>query len=93
MYAGVIHTVKNPRVRAGAMRSLDPTRFPAGHELLPTGTSPAVGRAVCLRRAPNVAELQASLDQLMGGAAVDDCFVVPDEFAYAVSGTAGSAGV
>jgi hypothetical protein len=29
----------------------------------------------------------------MGGAAVDDCFVVPDEFAYAVSGTAGSAGV
>jgi hypothetical protein len=45
------------------------------------------------RRAPNVAELQASLDQLMGGAAVDDCFVVPDEFAYAVSGTAGSAGV
>ena len=62
------------------MRSVAPDSFPAGLELLVTGTSENVDRAICLWRAPSVEQLQSALDQLAGQFAVNDCFAVSDEF-------------
>jgi hypothetical protein len=62
------------------MRGLGPDSFPAGFEPLATGTSESVDRAICLWRAPSVEQLQATLDQMAGQIAVNDCFGVSDEF-------------
>jgi hypothetical protein len=80
MYVGVIHTVRDATAWAEMMRSLGPDSFPAGLELLATGTSQDVDRAICLWRAPSVEQLQTTLDQLAGQIAVNDCFGVSDEF-------------
>ena len=80
MYVGAIHTVRDATAWAEMMRSLGPDSFPAGYELLATGTSQGVDRAICLWRAPSVEQLQATLDELAGQIAVNDCFGVSDEF-------------
>ena len=80
MYVGVVHTVRDATAWAEMMRSIEPDSFPAGLELLATGTSQDVDRAICLWRAPSVGELQTVLDQLAGRFAVNDCFAVSDEF-------------
>ena len=80
MYVGAIHTVRDATAWAEMMRSLGPDSFPAGFELLATGTSQGVDRAICLWRAPSVEELQSTLDQMAGQIAVNDCFGVSDEF-------------
>jgi hypothetical protein len=80
MYVGVVHTVRDATAWAEMMRGLGPDSFPAGLELLATGTSQDVDRAICLWRAPSVEQLQAALDQLAGDIAVNDCFGVSDEF-------------
>ena len=80
MYVGAIHTVRDATAWAEMMRSLGPDSFPAGFELLATGTSQGVDRAICLWRAPSVEQLQATLDQVAGQIAVNDCFGVSDEF-------------
>ena len=80
MYVGAIHTVRDATAWAEMMRSLGPDSFPAGFELLATGTAQGVDRAICLWRAPSVEELQATLDQMAGQIAVNDCFGVSDEF-------------
>jgi hypothetical protein len=66
------------------MRSLGPDNFSAGLELLATGTSQDVDRAICLWRAPSVEQLQATLDEMAGQIAVNDCFGVSDEFTSVV---------
>ncbi len=80
MYVGAIHTIRDATAWAEMMRSLGPDSFPAGLELLATGTSQDVDRAICLWRAPGVEQLQSTLDQLAGQFAVNDCFAVSDEF-------------
>jgi hypothetical protein len=80
MYVGAIHTIRDADAWAEMMRSLGPDSFPAGLELLATGTSQAVDRAICLWRAPSVEQLQTTLDQMAGQIAVNDCFGVSDEF-------------
>ncbi|MGR6964538.1 hypothetical protein ACU610_08775 [Geodermatophilus sp. URMC 61] len=62
------------------MRTVDVDSLPADLELLTTGTAQGVDRAICLWRAPSVAQLQAFLDELAGRFAVNDCFAVSDEF-------------
>jgi hypothetical protein len=80
MYVGAIHTIRDADAWAEMMRSLGPDSFPAGLELLATGTSQDVDRAICLWRAPSVEQLQTTLDQMAGQIAVNDCFGVSDEF-------------
>ncbi|MCW2509497.1 MAG: hypothetical protein JWP68_2645 [Modestobacter sp.] len=80
MFVGAIHTVRDATAWAEMMRGLGPDSFPAGFELLATGTSQGVDRAICLWRAPSVEQLQATLDQIAGHIAVNDCFGVSDEF-------------
>jgi hypothetical protein len=93
MYVGVIHTVRDAEAWAEMMRSLGPDSFPAGLELLATGTSQDVGRAICLWRAPSVEQLQTTLDQIAGQIAVNDCFGVSDEFTSVVGQSPQGAGV
>jgi hypothetical protein len=80
MYVGAIHTIRDADAWTEMMRSLGPDSFPAGLELLATGTSQDVDRAICLWRAPSVEQLQTTLDQMAGQIAVNDCFGVSDEF-------------
>jgi hypothetical protein len=80
MYVGAIHTIRDADAWVEMMRSLGPDSFPAGLELLATGTSQDVDRAICLWRAPSVEQLQTTLDQMAGQIAVNDCFGVSDEF-------------
>jgi hypothetical protein len=84
MYVGVIHTIRDADAWADMMRSLGPDNFPAGLELLATGTSQDFDRAICLWRAPSVEQLQTALDQMVGEIAVNDCFGVSDEFTSVV---------
>jgi hypothetical protein len=84
MYVGAIHTIRDATAWAAMMRSLGPDSFPAGLELLATGTSQDVDRAICLWRAPSVEQLQTTLDEIAGEIAVNDCFGVSDEFTSVV---------
>jgi hypothetical protein len=84
MYVGAIHTIRDATAWAEMMRSLGPDSFPAGLELLATGTSQDVDRAICLWRAPSVEQLQTTLDEMAGEIAVNDCFGVSDEFTSVV---------
>jgi hypothetical protein len=80
VYVGVIHTIRDADAWAEMMRSVDVDNLPAGLELLATGTAQGVDRAICLWRAPSVAELQTTLDEMTGAFAVNDCFAVSDGF-------------
>ena len=80
MYVGVVHTIRDADAWAEMMRTVDVDGFPAGLELLATGTAQGIDRAICLWRAPGVAQLQTALDEMAGAFAVNDCFAVSDEF-------------
>jgi hypothetical protein len=80
VYVGVIHTIRDADAWAEMMRSVDVDNLPAGLELLATGTAQGVDRAICLWRAPSVAEVQTTVDEMAGAFAVNDCFAASDEF-------------
>jgi hypothetical protein len=82
MYAAVIHTVKDRKGWDEVLRSFDPASIAEGFELLATGTSEDTARTICLWRAPSVEALQKMLDEGYGELAVNDCFGVPDHYAY-----------
>lgn len=93
MYVGVIHTIRDADAWTEMTRSVDVNALPAGLELLSTGTAEGVDRAICLWRAPSVAQLQAFLDDLAGRFAVNDCFAVSDELTIVAGQAAGAATV
>ena len=49
--------------------------FPPGFTLVGTVTQDDVSRTICIWDAPSVDELQRTLDEMFGDAAVNDCFV------------------
>ena len=73
MHLGVVHTIRD---RAGWDRvvSVEPN-FPPGFALLGSITQDDVSRAICIWDAPSVDALQRMLDELLGAASVNDCFV------------------
>ncbi len=56
--------------------------MPEGYDLLATGTATGVDRALCLWDAPSVADLQRTLDEMVGTAARNDCFALAPERSY-----------
>ena len=80
MYVGVVHTIRDADAWAQMMRDIGPDSFPAGLELLATGTAQGSDRAICLWRAPSVEQLRATLDEMAGRFAVNDCFALSDDF-------------
>ena len=79
MYVGVVHTIRDADGWMGMMRSTDASSFPSVLELLSTGTSADVDRAICVWRAPSVETAQSVLDETVGQYAQNDCFAVADE--------------
>jgi hypothetical protein len=92
MYVGAIHTIKNPDAWRQLQEDFDVSTLPEGVELLSTGTSEDIGRAVCIWRGPGVEALQTMLDQLLGETSINDCFALADEYTM-VSGATQSATV
>lgn len=90
MHVGVIHTIRDQGQWDKAVGGLDLSALPEGFELLASGTSQGVDRALCLWRAPSVEQLQHTLDDVCGSAAVNDCFAMADDRVIlpAVSGQA-----
>jgi hypothetical protein len=78
MYVGVVHTIRDAEGWMEMLRSTDASTFP-GLELLSTGTSADIERAICLWRAPSLETAQAVLDETVGQYARNDCFAVADE--------------
>jgi len=78
MYVGVVHTIRDAEGWMEMLRSTDASSFP-GLELLSTGTSADIDRAICLWRAPSLETAQAVLDEVVGQYAQNDCFAVADE--------------
>lgn len=79
MHVGVIHTIRDRDQWDEVAGALDLSALPEGFELLATGTSQGVDRALCLWRAPSVEQLQRTLDDVLGGAAANDCFAMADD--------------
>ena len=79
MHVGVVHTIHDQGQWDKAVGGLDLSALPEGFELLATGTSQGVDRALCLWRAPSVEQLQRTLDDVLGDAAVNDCFAMADD--------------
>ena len=79
MHVGVIHTIRDQGRWDEALAGWDLSALPEGFALLATGTSQGVDRALCLWRAPSVEELQRTLDDVVGDAAVNDCFAMADD--------------
>ena len=79
MYVGVIHTIRDQGQWDKAVGGLDLSALPEGVELLATGTSQGVDRALCFWRAPSVEQVQTMLDELLGSAAANDCFAMADD--------------
>ena len=93
MYVGVVHTIRDADAWAEMMRGVGPDSFPAGFELLATGTAQGSDRAICLWRAPSVEQLRALLDEKAGRIAVNDCFAVSDRFTLVADRGSLAAGV
>lgn len=79
MHVGVVHTIRDQGRWDEALAAWDLSSLPEGFELLATGTSQDVDRCLCLWRAPSVASLQRTLDDVTGDAAVNDCFAMADD--------------
>jgi hypothetical protein len=78
MYVGVVHTIRDADGWMEMLRSTDASSFP-GLELLSTGTSADIDRALCLWRAPSLETAQSVLDETVGQYAQNDCFALADE--------------
>jgi hypothetical protein len=93
MYVGVVHTIKDRNAWTQMVENFDPAALPEGIELLATGTSGDVDRAVCLWRAPSVETLETTLTQSFGDISVNDCFGVLPESVIVAGSRPEAAGV
>ena len=78
MYVGAIHTINNPDAWTRLITDFDRSTLPEGVELLSTGTSEDIRRAVCIWRGPSVEALQTMLDQQLADTSINDCFALAD---------------
>ncbi len=74
MHLGVVHTIRD-RAAWDSVISDESLEFPAGFELLGSVTQDDVSRAICIWDAPSLDALQRMLDEMLGAASVNDCFV------------------
>jgi hypothetical protein len=74
MHLGVVHTIRD-RAAWDAVVNVEALEFPPGFELLSSVTQDDVSRTICIWEAPSVDSLQRMLDELLGAASVNDCFV------------------
>jgi hypothetical protein len=73
MHLGVVHTIRD---RAAWDAVVDgESEVPPGFELLGSVTQDDVSRAICIWDAPSLDALQRMLDEMLGAASVNDCFV------------------
>jgi hypothetical protein len=93
MNVGVIHTIRDREAWRELIRSWDPSTLPEGIELLATGTSADVDRALCLWRGPSLEAVTTMLDQVTGHMAGYDAFRVYDESIIIAGRPAEAAGV
>ena len=80
MYVGAIHTINNADAWTRLITDFDPSTLPEGVELLSTGTSEDIRRAVCIWRGPTVEALQTMLDQMLADTSINDCFALADQY-------------
>ncbi len=80
MYVGAIHTINNPDAWTRLITDFDRSTLPEGVELLSTGTSEDIRRAVCIWRGPSVEALQTMLDQQLADTSSNDCFALADQY-------------
>ena len=73
MHLGVIHTIRDREAWDAALGAAG--EFPAEVVLLGSVTQDDVSRAICIWDAPSLEFLQSMLDDMVGAAAVNDCFV------------------
>lgn len=93
MNVGAIHTIRDGKAWREAIANWDPSSVPEGIELLATGTSADVDRAVCLWRGPSAEAVKEMLDQVLGGFAHNDVFALYDESVMIAGRPAEAAGV
>jgi hypothetical protein len=74
MHLGVVHTIRD-RAAWDSVVNVENLEFPPGFELLSSVTQDDVSRTICIWDAPSVDALQRMLDELLGAASVNDCFV------------------
>jgi hypothetical protein len=74
MHLGVVHTIRD-RAAWDSVVFDESLEFPPGFELLGSVTQDDVSRAICIWDAPSVDALQRMLDEMLGAASVNDCFV------------------
>ena len=75
MHLGAVHTIRDRAVWDSVVVSEEPGEFPPGFELLGSVTQDDVSRAICIWDAPSLDALQRMLDEMLGAASVNDCFV------------------
>ena len=73
MHLGVIHTIRDREAWDAAVGGDD--ELPSEVVLLGSVTQDDVSRAICIWDAPSVEFPQRMLDDMLGAAAVNDCFV------------------
>jgi hypothetical protein len=93
MNVGVIHTIRDREAWREMIRNWDSSAVPEGIELLATGTSTDVDRALCLWSGPSLEAVTELLDQVVGPLADNDAFAVYDESVVIASRPAEAAGV
>ncbi len=74
MHLGVVHTIRDRAAWDSVVTGESP-ELPPGFELLASVTQDDISRAICIWDAPNLDALQRMLDEVLGEAAVNDCFV------------------
>jgi len=74
MHLGVVHTIRD-RAAWDAVVNGESEEFPPSFELLGSVTQDDVSRAICIWDAPSLDALQRMLDEMLGAASVNDCFV------------------
>jgi hypothetical protein len=75
MHLGVVHTIRDRAAWDSVVVSEEPGEFPPGFELLGSVTQDDVSRAICIWDAPSLDALQRMLDEMLGAASANDCFV------------------
>jgi len=74
MHLGVVHTIRD-RAAWDSVVNVESVELPPGFALLGSVTQEDVSRAICIWDAPSVDALQSMLDEMLGAASVNDCFV------------------
>jgi hypothetical protein len=74
MHLGVVHTIRDRAAWDSVTVERSP-EFPPGFDLLGSVTQDDVSRAICIWDAPSLDALQRMLDEMLGVASVNDCFV------------------